>query len=263
MLRKLNFKPLGFYELLRLGVTVYFSHFIVFFLFNVILLVFLFASIALIETIVSIIIPHLLTSSVSFKGSLRFDTIFYVSILGVLAWYIYSLYALRVIVSILDERKLRIFDNIISIKEYLSISYFLTICLSVLATLIGFIFLIVPGLLLGMSFAILVPIIFFEKLKYFEAAKRSISLTKGYRLRIFFFFTFLFVANFLITLACREILSILTHVTDKDLYELITNMAGLITGLFLNPLYAIYPIIMYFDIIARKNEKTVQSTTNE
>jgi hypothetical protein len=111
--------------------------------------------------------------------------------------------------------------------------------LALLAIWIGFILLIVPGVILTLMFSLMVPIVVAEALPWTRVMGRSRSLTKGHRWKLLG----LFVIGYLVALAPTLLVSTLA----PDVPYLATVL-NLILGVLVMPLLMAAPAVAYHDL---------------
>lgn len=85
--------------------------------------------------------------------------------------------------------------------------------LSGLGMMLGFILLIVPGIIVAIMWSVVVPVRIAEHLSITAAFRRSTELTRGYRWSIFALFVMFTVLYFVLTLAVRPLMGMPVFVT--------------------------------------------------
>jgi hypothetical protein len=120
-----------------------------------------------------------------------------------------------------------------------------------LRVLLGFILLIVPGILWMLSYAVTVPVVMMEGTKARESMQRSRDLTQGERGKVFGVMFIVGIIGFLPAMAvgalCRVILDV-----DSQSGVLIQEMLSNLVSLFIWPLGIIGAILLYYDFRIRK-----------
>jgi hypothetical protein len=117
-----------------------------------------------------------------------------------------------------------------------------------IAIAIGFVLLIVPGLILITIWAVVVPVVVIERTGVFEAFGRSRELVKGHGWQVFGVLILLFIAAFIIQILIAAILG--------GIFDSVFGFALgiLITSLLLSPLTALAASVIYFELKAIKGE---------
>lgn len=117
-----------------------------------------------------------------------------------------------------------------------------------IAIAIGFVLLIVPGLILITIWAVIVPVVVIERTGVFEAFGRSRELVKGNGWQVFGVLILLFIAAFIVQVLIAAILG--------GIFDSVFGFALgiLITSLLLSPLTALAASVIYFELKAIKGE---------
>jgi len=104
---------------------------------------------------------------------------------------------------------------------------------------IGFVLIVVPGLIALTFLAVVAPAVVIERRGVLEALSRSVELVKGNALRVFGVIVVLFVLNFLVSTALNAVAG------DSDAGSAI---ASLVTNILIAPLQAIATTLVYLDL---------------
>jgi hypothetical protein len=117
-----------------------------------------------------------------------------------------------------------------------------------IAIAIGFVLLVVPGLILITIWAVIVPVVVIERTGVFEAFGRSRELVKGHGWQVFGVLILLFIAAFIVQVLIAAILG--------GIFDSVFGFALgiLITSLLLSPLTALAASVIYFELKAIKGE---------
>ena len=117
-----------------------------------------------------------------------------------------------------------------------------------IAIAIGFVLLIIPGLILITIWAVIVPVVVIERAGVFEAFGRSRELVKGNGWQVFGVLVLLFIATFVIQVLIAAILG--------GIFDSVFGFAlgVLITSLLMAPLTALAASVIYFELKAIKGE---------
>ncbi len=121
-----------------------------------------------------------------------------------------------------------------------------------LAMGLGFMFLIVPGVLVAVWYSVAIPAAIIENLKSREAFRRSENLTKGRRGSIFLIFVLFIVLNY-VAMAIFEVPAALLQGFWPGVTSLVIgNLATFASGALAGPLLTISLSLMYYDLRVRK-----------
>ena len=113
--------------------------------------------------------------------------------------------------------------------------------LSILATYLGMLLLIVPGLILACMYAVAIPVCAFETLGPIESLKRSAILTKTIRWRIAGVFAIVFCVFLLIIIPVTFLVTLRGHVLPGQ-------GIGVGVGLVWMPIATIVPAVLYVEL---------------
>jgi hypothetical protein len=117
-----------------------------------------------------------------------------------------------------------------------------------IAIAIGFVLLIVPGLILITIWAVVVPVVVIERTGVLEAFGRSRELVRGNGWQVFGVLILLFIAAFIVQILIAAILG--------GIFDSVFGFALgiLITSLLLSPLTALAASVIFFELKAIKGE---------
>lgn len=139
--------------------------------------------------------------------------------------------------------------------------------LSSLATMGGFLLLIIPGILLSLWLRLSIFALFAENLRGTKALTRSWYLIKGYSLSVFWRFLFIFliwIPLYLIPLGTLLLPFILSSSISKPnvevllstetslTYQAVSLISTLLFGLVVTPIISIYPYLIYQSLKEKK-----------
>jgi hypothetical protein len=119
--------------------------------------------------------------------------------------------------------------------------------------MLGFICLIVPGIILGLGFQLIYPLVALEDLSPVEILKRSWNLTKGYKGSIF-------VAGFVAALLIGIVnipVSIALAILPQASMAWLWQAAGALVSDVLSEATLVLSLVMYFSILRSKEPATV------
>lgn len=105
--------------------------------------------------------------------------------------------------------------------------------IAVLVTLgagLGFMLLIVPGIILWLRWSVAVPVLVQERLGVFGSMKRSRDLTKGSRWALFGFWIILIIAAIAIQLVLSQLITIFGMTVALILDALVTSVVSVVTS---------------------------------
>lgn len=138
----------------------------------------------------------------------------------------------------------------IGIKQALSlgkskiVSYLWISILVGIITIIGYILLIIPGIIFNIWFAFSVYVLVAEDLRGRKALSRSKELVKGYWFKVFWRLIVLAFVIFIITLPLG-IISITASLADFNILETSSGLLSAILGLFTTPFSIIFTFLMF------------------
>lgn len=117
--------------------------------------------------------------------------------------------------------------------------------------MIGFILLIVPGILWSLSYALIIPAVMVEGLKAGPSLKRSAELAKGQRGKVF---AIMVVINLLVVLLSAGVGSLAKIVLNLESTggAIFGNAIDNIVTIVLTPLGIVANILLYYDLRIRK-----------
>lgn len=131
-----------------------------------------------------------------------------------------------------------------------------------LAIAVGFVFLIVPGVLAFIWFAVAPPVCALEGVGVTESLGRSRELARGHGKHVFgtMFFTWLivFVALIAIALAVGVVQGIIIGENDR-----LSDAIGQVLFSFLVPLVGIVSAMLYFDLRVRREGADIEALSTE
>ena len=135
-------------------------------------------------------------------------------------------------------------DREIVVKESLRFGlkrvfpYFIALLLSGLATLFGYLLLIVPGILFQTWFFLISPVVFLEGTGYASALGRSRELVRGYFWRTFSFIVVMGLLGFAMIGAISQVISLI---------PVIGTVAGVFIQIAIMPLQAAATTLYYYN----------------
>jgi hypothetical protein len=171
-----------------------------------------------------------------------------VLLIGTVATYWFQGMVVEAVRDILDGRRDHTVGSLFQSAVPVILPLFLVGLLAGIAIAIGFILLIVPGLILLTIWAVLAPVVVVERTRVLEAFGRSRQLVKGHGWQVFG----VIVILFLITAAASAIVqAIFVGIADSFVGYF---LADLIVRVLVAPLSAIAAAVMYFELKARHGE---------
>jgi hypothetical protein len=135
------------------------------------------------------------------------------------------------------------------------LNHFWTLSLAQIAAtirvLIGFVLLVVPGILWMLSYSLIVPAILIEGQKALPGLRRSRELVKGYRGKVFLVMV---VINLLQAVLAGGVGVIFTFLlaSDSGSLAVLSSALGNLLSIFLTPLGINAAILLYYDMRIRK-----------
>ncbi len=127
------------------------------------------------------------------------------------------------------------------------LSYWWILFLSITITFVGFLFFIVPGIILGIWFSFAQFILINEDLKGTKALSKSKSYVNGKWVQIFLRFSFIFILLFIISILANFIIGFL-HISFGQ------KIINFVIELLMTPLSIIYSFSLYNSLRPQKEE---------
>jgi uncharacterized membrane protein len=129
-----------------------------------------------------------------------------------------------------------------------------------LRVMIGFLLLIVPGILLTLRYALVIPAAVLEDLGVSDSLSRSAALTKGHRGRIFLVYFLLLVLvligtmtwPFLVTTAAAMVLRSAEAAQSAVWVQVLLHFGSFVTQSLMGPIMTIALTLVYYDERVRK-----------
>jgi hypothetical protein len=116
-----------------------------------------------------------------------------------------------------------------------------------LATIIGFILIVIPGLIVLTFTAVVAPVIVIEREGVTDAVGRSIQLVRGHAWQVFGVIVVLFLLEFI----ANQVLRALANSADTFV---VYAVAALVVSVLVSPLRALGASVMFFELKALKGE---------
>jgi len=168
--------------------------------------------------------------------------------IGVIATYWYQGMVVEAARDILDGRRDQTVGSLIGAAGPVVAPLIGAGFLAGIAIAIGFVLLIVPGLILLTIWAVIVPVIVIERTGVFDAFGRSRQLVRGSGWQVFG----VIVVLFLVTLVVRAVIqAIIGGITDSFVGY---SIGDLIVNLLMVPLTALAASVMFFELKALQGE---------
>jgi hypothetical protein len=122
-----------------------------------------------------------------------------------------------------------------------------------IAIAIGFVLLIIPGLILLTIWAVVVPVVVIERTGVFDSFGRSRELVRGHGWQVFGVLVLLFIGTFVVQVLIAAILG--------GIFDSLVGYAlgVLLTTLLMMPLTALAAAVLFFDLKAIKGEPVLAS----
>jgi hypothetical protein len=129
-----------------------------------------------------------------------------------------------------------------------------------IGVIIGFVLLIVPGIILMLMWALAIPVAVLEDAGLGDALSRSRYLTKDHRWRVFAIFLLYFVLIFSMELAIGGVVAAVValkgiHITAASMptaFSVLGLVIGFLAACFITPVLTICLSLMYYDERVRK-----------
>ena len=171
------------------------------------------------------------------------------SILAVIATYWYQGMVVQATIDILDGRRDQTIGSLFSSAAPFILPLLAVGILAGIAIAIGFVLLIVPGLILITIWAVVVPVIVVERAGVFEAFGRSRELVRGNGWQVFGVIVVLLLTVLIVGILLRGIAG---AVSDDSFVGYV--VADLITNVLIVPLSALAATVIYVELRRVKGE---------
>jgi len=126
-----------------------------------------------------------------------------------------------------------------------------------IGTALGLVLLIVPGLILGLMWALAIPVAVLESRDMMDAASRSAELTKGSRLRVFVVYAMFLVILLVVSMLVQLPVSLIAAETSPA-FAVLSAVASFISQCLVGPLMTIGMALLYYDLRVRKEAFDLQ-----
>jgi len=136
--------------------------------------------------------------------------------------------------------------------------------LTALVVGVGFLLLIIPGIILSCRAAISVPVAMLEDVRSVRSIERSMQLTKGHAVEIFVIFLMMGAMSYVVTLLLQipffvaVIMAAAAHHTPSFGVLLMNNLATFVGQVLIGPIGAIALSLMYYNLRVRKEAFDIQ-----
>lgn len=128
----------------------------------------------------------------------------------------------------------------------------------------GFLFFIIPGIILGCRAAVSVPVSMLEDSKSLRSIERSMELTKGHAMQIFVILLLVISLSYVLTIIFQVPFMILAfaaikaHQTLSFGVTLLMNLSAFISEVLIGPIGTIALSLMYYNLRVRKEAFDIQ-----
>ena len=120
-----------------------------------------------------------------------------------------------------------------------------------IATTLGFLLLIVPGLILSLMWALAIPVAVLESRDMMDAASRSAELTSGSRFRVFVVYAMFLVVLFVVSIVVQMPIGMIAAETTPA-FAVLSAVGSFIASCLVGPLMTIGLSLLYYDQRVRK-----------
>jgi hypothetical protein len=131
-----------------------------------------------------------------------------------------------------------------------------------LRVILGFLLLIIPGILWWLSYSLAVPVVMVEGQKAGPSVKRSCAIVKGNRKKVFVVLVVLSLIQWLVGFGVGKLLQMVLDAQSPS-GALISTALGGITQILLAPLAIIAAILLYYDFRIRKEGFDLEMLSRE
>jgi hypothetical protein len=174
--------------------------------------------------------------------------VLFVFALGTVATYWFQGMVVEAARDILDGRRDHTVGSLVRSAIPVIAPLFLAGVLVGIGFLIGFVLLVVPGLIFLTFTAVVAPVIVLERTGVIDAFRRSFDLVRGHAFQVFGVIVVIFLLKFIVGAVIQAIAN---GVSDSFLSY---SAADLIVQLLVAPLSALAAAVLFFELKARRGE---------
>jgi hypothetical protein len=199
-------------------------------------------------------LPISILNGIVYSGDTSLLGVLLVLALGTVATYWFQGMVVEAAKDILDGRRDHTIGSLVRSATPVILPLFLAGVLVGIAFLIGFVLLIVPGLIVLTFTAVVAPVIVVERAGVIDAVRRSIDLVRGHALQVFGVILVIFLLKFIVGAVIQAIAN---GVSDSFVSY---SLADLIGQLIVAPLSALAAAVVFFELKAMRGEPVVDAS---
>ncbi len=193
-----------------------------------------------------VFVPVAIISGLVYGGGTSLIGVLIVVLAGAIATYWFQGMVVEAALDILDGRRDHTVGSLLRSATPVIFPLLIAGILAGIAFIIGFVLLIVPGLLVLTFTAVVAPVIVIERTGVADAFRRSIALVRGNAWQVFGVIVVLFLLQFIVS-------QVITALADSasDSFAAYA-LADLVVHLLVAPLAALAAAVLYFELRGRK-----------
>jgi hypothetical protein len=193
-----------------------------------------------------VFIPVAIVNGIVYAGDVSLLGVLFILVLGTIATYWFQGMVVEAAQDILDGRRDHTVGTLLRSAAPVIAPLFLAGILVGILFLIGFVLLIVPGLIVLTFLAVVVPVIVLERKGVIDAFRRSIELVRGNAFQVFGVIAVIFLLKFIVGAVIQALAN---SVSDSFTSYAVSD---LILQLLIAPLSALAAAVLFFELKARR-----------
>jgi hypothetical protein len=202
----------------------------------------------LIPAALVVFVPVAIINGIVYAGDVSLAGVLLIAVIGTIATYWFQGMVVEAARDILDDRRDYTVGTLVRSAVPVIAPLFLAGILAGLAFLIGFVLLIVPGLIVLTFFAVVAPVIVIERTGVIEAFGRSVALVRGNAIQVFGVIVVLFLLQFIVGAVIQAVAN---DVSDSFAAYALADLA---VRLLVAPLSALAASVLFFELKAIRGE---------
>jgi hypothetical protein len=204
-----------------------------------------------------VFVPVAIINGIVYAGDVSLGGVLLILALGTVATYWFQGMVVEAAQDILDGRRDHTIGSLLRSAAPVILPLFAAGVLVGIAFLIGFVLLIIPGLLVLTFLAVVAPVIVLERVGVFEAFRRSIELVRQAWVQVLIVIVLLFLLRFIVGAVIQAIAN---GLSDSFAGYAISD---LVLQLLVAPLNALAAAVLYFELRGRAGQESRTTSTQE
>lgn len=196
-----------------------------------------------------VFVPVAVVNGIVYAGDVSLAGVLFILALSTVATYWFQGIVVEAAQDILDGRRDHTVASLLRSALPVILPLFVAGVLVGILFLIGFVFLIIPGLLVLTFFAVVAPVIVVERAGVFDAFRRSIELVRQAWIQVLIVIVLLFLLRFIVGAVIQAIAN---GVSDSFAGYAISD---LLLQLLVAPLNALAAAVLYFELRGRAADR--------